>query len=350
MQRSISAILVLLPLCALPLPAAAPSVAGELPTCRGLTATHVGVPGEDLTTTAGDDVVVTNGARDVRTLGGNDVVCATRARLVHVVPGAGDDVIDTTGYHGTQVDADLGEKGADGSTGDDTYYGGKQWDEITISSGTRGDQKVIDTGDHFDALYVHGGYPGGVTASMGEDNDSVTLARPRANVDIDGGSDFDDYYTFCARCSTASFDLDAGPIEVGGRSAGSAVGFEYFRVFHVRHQMTAHVTVTGSDLPEYIDVSACSSELHGAGGTDNIGAYPDPDLCDEIESRAFGDQGDDSVYGTNGRDLLRGGAGDDALYGRRGRDDLGGEAGLDEADGGPGPDNCRAEVKVNCER
>lgn len=318
-------------------------------TCRGLEATHVGVPGDDLVTTAGADVVVTNGAREVRTLGGDDVICATRARLLDVVPGAGDDVVDTTGYRGVQVDADLGEAGAEGSSGDDTYIGGGEWDEIAISSGTASDHKQISTGGHFDYLYVYGGYHGGLTADLGAGNDNYFVTRPRAGVEVDGGAEEDDFSTLCARCDTASFDVGAGPIEVNDTPAGSAASFEYFRVFHRRHRMARHVTVVGSDGPDHIDVAACTAEIRGAAGDDFLYSFPEPSLCDGIAAAIHGDDGDDFVYGTGGGDVLRGGAGNDYLLGRRGRDDLGGGEGQDEADGDEGRDRCRAEVEENCE-
>lgn len=327
-----------------------PSVAAENPMCRGLAATHVGIPGEDLVTTPAADVVVTNGARHVSTLEGDDVICATRARLVDIVPGAGDDVIDATGYHGTRVGADLGEATAEGSSGDDTYVGGDGWDEVTISSGTASDHKQVDMGGQFDFLFVYGGYRGTMAASLGAGNDNYFTTRPRANVDVDGGADLDDYYTLCDRCDTAAFDLGAGPVQVNGRPAGSAFGFDYFRVFHRRHQMTRHVTVVGSDLPETIDVSACTAEIHGGAGSDVLNPAPDPDLCERIGFKVFGDQGGDSVFGSNGPDLLRGGAGNDLMLGLGGRDDLKGWTGRDRADGGGGRDRCRAETKEHCER
>lgn len=321
----------------------------QVVTCRGLQPTHVGVPGDDLVTTPAADVVVTNGARHVRTLGGDDVICATRARLVDIVPGAGDDIVDTTGYHGSHVDADLGEASAEGSSGDDTYIGGDQWDEIALSSGTATDHKQIDMGGQFDFLYVYGGYRGTLTAALGAGNDSYFTPRPRAGVDVDGGADLDDYYTLCARCVTAAFDLGAGPIQVNDRPAGSALGFDFFRVFHRRHQMAQHVTVIGSERPDHIDVSACTAELHGAGGNDFLYTFPELSLCEGIGSEVFGDDGDDSLYGTNGHDELRGRDGDDHMFGRRGRDDLGGGPGHDRADGDEGRDHCRAEVEVDCE-
>jgi Ca2+-binding RTX toxin-like protein len=113
--------------------------------------------------------------------------------------------------------------------------------------------------------------------------------------------------------------------------------------------MTRHVTVVGSESSEHIDISACSAEIHGAGGNDFLYTFPEPTLCEGIGSEVFGDEGNDSVYGTDGRDVLRGGAGDDFMFGRRGRDDLGGWTGQDRADGGDGRDRCRAEVKQNCE-
>ncbi|KAA1419107.1 calcium-binding protein [Nocardioides humilatus] len=346
-MRTISATL-LLTLLALGL-ASPPTASAGTPTCQGLAATLVGTRGADLRGTAGDDVVVTNGARNVHTRAGDDVICVTRGELVDVVPGAGDDLVDTTAFNGPHVETDLGERGADGSSGDDTYVGGDGWDEVSIHSGIASDHKQIDLGSHFDYLYVYGGYHGAVTGNLGPDNDYLFATRPRAGIDVDAGGNFDDYYTLCARCETASFDLGAGPIQVDGQDAGSIRDFEYFRVFHATHSIAQSISVTGSEEFDNIDVAACNAEIHAGGGDDFLYAFPVPELCDDFASQLYGDDGNDQVFGTDGPDLLRGGAGDDFHYGRRGRDDIDGEAGADKAHGGPGRDLCLAEVKRSCE-
>ena len=53
---------------------------------------------------------------------------------------------------------------------------------------------------------------------------------------------------------------------------------------------------------------------------------------------AYGEQGDDLIYGTNGNDVLDGGDGDDWLFGADGNDKLISSSGRDVLNGGDGDD------------
>ncbi len=73
--------------------------------------------------------------------------------------------------------------------------------------------------------------------------------------------------------------------------------------------------------------------LNGGGGNDSL----------------FGGSGPDSLKGAYGDDLLVGQGGDDTMKGQAGRDKLYGKSGFDTADGGFSTDECRAEMKIDCE-
>lgn len=331
MKPMISAFVLLTTLAAVPL-ASSPASAGT-PTCRGQEATHVGVPGAVLTTTPGHDVVVTNGARLVRTLNGDDVVCATLGRFVHIIPGGGDDLVDATEFDGGNLETALGNAGVEGSSGDDTYLGGDQVDQVHVWSGVAGDHKQIHLDGGKDYLNVDRGYPGRLTAQLGKDNDFYWNDRPRAGVHVDAEEGRDKVLTECVGCANVELYLHRGEFAVHGDPSGRAIGFEHASVINFGSRVLRWALVWGTAGPNNIDVTACHAVARGRAGDDSIlvGARTEED-CRRIEGVAFGGGGDDSLTGVDGRDILRGGDGQDG------------------ADGRAGSDLCRAEEQTSCER
>ncbi|MCY4363833.1 MAG: hypothetical protein OXE42_16905, partial [Gammaproteobacteria bacterium] len=61
-------------------------------------------------------------------------------------------------------------------------------------------------------------------------------------------------------------------------------------------------------------------------------------MGDRFNNEINGGNGDDAIYGEQGRDILNGGAGDDEIYGGEDNDIINGGAGDDWLDGGPGID------------
>ncbi len=156
-----------------PVTALAGSAAAVAETCRGLPATIVGTPGEPITGTEGDDVIVSNNASHVDALGGDDTVCLTNhggSGSPSVDAGAGDDVVDGSLVPtGATPGIDLGD-GADtylGGPASDRVYAGLEVGEIehwhVVSDE---DQDVIDTGAGNDNVY---------TASEGPLTDQIDL-------------------------------------------------------------------------------------------------------------------------------------------------------------------------------
>lgn len=96
--------------------------------------------------------------------------------------------------------------------------------------------------------------------------------------------------------------------------------------------------IVGGDGDDTITGSKGNDVILGGGGNDTI----------------RGDQGDDDIYGGPGSDYLSGGHDNDRLYGGEGDDELDGDKGnADQANGGSGGettgDTCVAESTVNCE-
>ena len=124
-------------------PPPAPAIAQ---TCRGMPATIVGTPHQEVNGTAAADVIVTNGARFVYTRGGDDVVCTTSTPLdpravasVQVETGSGDDVVDTTGDTSAPSVTYL-------EGGDDRFYGGDQRDTVIDFDGKGADRVHLGAG------------------------------------------------------------------------------------------------------------------------------------------------------------------------------------------------------------
>lgn len=331
MNRITTAILTVAALGPLALALPAAPASAEVPTCRGLEATHVGTPGQRLTTTPGPDVVVTNGARMVRTLTGDDVVCATRARFVFIVPGGGDDVVDATGFPGANLQTDLGWFGLAGSSGDDLYVGGDQTDQVEVWSGTADDLKEIYADGGRDRLYVDPAYLGGVAAKLGKDVDVYRNDQPRDGVVVNGEEGRDQLRTGCLGCESLKIDLAGGDFHIDRNDSGRAHHFEEVTIDGHPRWALPLAAVVGNDRDNDIWVDACRTEVLARGGADSV--------------IAFGRKGCDRVRAT-----LSGGSGDDILTGTVGRDELRGGAGRDKAFGGDGSDLCRAEVRDGCER
>lgn len=313
-------------------PLSAPAASAGTPTCRGQAATHVGTPGETLTTTPGSDVVVTNGARQVFTLNGDDVICATRARFVLVVPGGGDDLVDATQFPGASLETALGNVGVQGSSGDDTYLGGDQLDQVNVWSGVRADHKEIHLDGGSDQLTVDREYPGRMTAALGAGDDDYWNDRSRGGVRVYGEEGRDDVITECLGCDDAEIRLGPGSILINGAPAGRAGGFEDAQLINFESRVVPHALVVGTADSNRITVTACRGEARGLAADDILSAgLIQEDACGFARGVMLGGPGDDSLTGAIGDDRLRGGTGQDGADGRRGHD------------------LCRAEEQTRCE-
>ena len=154
-------------------------------TCRGLPATIVGTPGEPITGTEGEDVIVSNNSGGIDALGGDDVVCltnhdGTEGDSPYVDAGDGADVVD-----GTLVPSGL-TPGIDLGDGADTYLGGPASDRVYagVEVGeiehwhvvSDDDQDVIDTGAGNDNVYTASDGPLTDQIDLGPGGGSVVLA------------------------------------------------------------------------------------------------------------------------------------------------------------------------------
>ena len=146
--------------------------------------------------------------------------------MTYVVPGGGDDVVDATAYPGDSMETSLGQRQADGSSGDDIYLGGGQTDIVFVSAGVAADHKDIHLDGGEDELYVDSNYRGAATAKLGVGADHYWTERPRPGVRVNAEEGRDHFVSKCGGCRVLKVRLGTGAIEVNGSPAGAADRFE----------------------------------------------------------------------------------------------------------------------------
>lgn len=220
-------------------PAAAAHAAVE--TCRGETATLVGVEGEPLVGTDGDDVIVSNGASNIKALDGDDLICLTRNSF-DLKAGFGDDVVDVSAdKHG--ADVDLGG-------GSDTFYGSGSQDHVNAGDGDdarRGlpiGTDVIDTGDQMDFVATGvEGLPNLDTVRLGDAKD-IAEVRGAVPALLDGGAGRDTLKLRNKQASAYIIDATTGTVT---RDAIAMLPAASFAIWDVSELRWSSLDFQGSD-------------------------------------------------------------------------------------------------------
>ncbi|MCW2814851.1 MAG: calcium-binding protein [Nocardioides sp.] len=233
-------------------------------TCQGRTATIVGIPLSMMVEgTDGDDVIVTNGARNVSALGGDDLVCITgtgvtamSANGYYANGGRGSDTIVNLDDDrvATNTAVDMGD--GDGTT--ETYIGGTGPDELTLSG--RDTVARIRTGSGNDVVTFT--YPPRrIEIDLGKDGDSLDLpfqASTRGR--IAGGGGPDSLTPLGPRTRGAPVDLDnrRGEVRVGRRATLRLAGLERFSIYGFD---ATPLTVTGGPAAESVFVANPTTQV-----------------------------------------------------------------------------------------
>lgn len=89
----------------------------------------------------------------------------------------------------------------------------------------------------------------------------------------------------------------------------------------------------GNGLNNNIKVFGGYADAYGSGGNDTI------TLTGTVTRHAYGEAGNDTIYGSDANDFLVGGGGNDRLFGNNGNDWLWADTGDDSLDGGNGNDS-----------
>ena len=223
--------------------------------------------------------------------------------------------------------------GVEGSSGDDTYLGGDQFDQVSVYSGVRADRKDIHLDGGSDHLTVDRDYPGRIIAKLGVGSDDYWNEHSRPGVQVDGEEGRDDLITECVGCDATTIDLGEGTIAINGAPAGRVFGFEDAQLINFGSRIVPYARIVGTADANLLSVTACRGEARGLAGDDVLSAGTiEQEECDRDRGVVLGGPGDDSMTGAIGNDVLRGGTGTDGADGRRGND------------------LCRAEQKDSCER
>lgn len=163
--------------------------------------------------------------------------------------------------------------------------------------------------------------------------DDLVSARSRDVGTFLGGSGRDELAVFGKKTSsrTTSFFADMARSRYGFNGQKTAT-FRSFEDLTVRDVKDA--VVKGDGRRNQIFVTGCNNTVFAKGGRDFVSGAVFR-ACENDRDRAYtvyGMGGNDTLFGTSGRDVLIGGPAKDKT---QGRDDV---------------DQCRAEVRRNCER
>jgi Ca2+-binding RTX toxin-like protein len=282
------------------------SAAQTAPSCFGVRATVVGVPGPDkMQGTSGPDVMDGLGGNDtIDGMGGDDLICGDTGNDT-LVGGGGNDKLDGGGGGDT----------LNGGNGNDTVDGGGG-DDFDVLSGGTGNDTIIGkhngdrTGDEVDyrqsatAVQVDLG----AGRATGEGTDTLT------GIDVAIGSGLGDSLTGNADAnvldgSGGNDKLDGGAggdMLVGGAGDDALAGGSGAGNGTLDRDYAVYTAAPG---PVQVDL--------GAGRATGWGT----DTLDGIEG----------VFGSGFGDVLTGGAADDILWGQGGDDQIQGQGGDDFA-------------------
>ena len=303
-----------------------------------------------VTVDAGCTITGTAGSTVIEGTDGDDVICVADPDdwdAFHVIDAkAGDDVIiggDGVDwiYGGAGEDVVYGRDGADridGGAGVDTIHGGRDFD--TIHSVDLADT-IRDDADGYELLLTAPTPAARVAPVVRDDAVYVAPDETRDIGVLDNDHDPNENLVATSLSITTAPTLGAAYVVVSAGGdlvvryiAGDSGGVDSF-AYQVCDTLdacsTAQVTITVGAGHCTIVGTDGDDTLHGTRGVDVI--------C--------GLGGDDVLYGLDGNDVLIGGPGDDWLYGGIGKDTLHGGAGDDTLiavagktilDGGPGDD------------
>jgi Ca2+-binding RTX toxin-like protein len=298
------------------------------PMCNGRTATIVGSSGATLLGTAGDDVIVTNGAARVDSGAGNDSICVTDKGPIVVNAGPGDDFVGARAHHGKTF-VSLG-------FGDDTFIGGngpdRVWSQEASNQTAPGDHDVIETNQGDD--YVISGSseaPNTDVVRLGPGNDALAAYGVASGAQLFGGLGVNTLQPLPGSDARGQWQFDnvSGDATLDGVVQLTWSGFQHFDLSGLTGDRTRFL---GSRANEWVHAGGtCRVVLRGRAGADRLTV--DAGGCNNLPA------GDALLVGGPGNDQLTGAAGDDVLRGG---------AGHDRADGGLGDDTCSAEEQVSC--
>ncbi|ANE57980.1 hypothetical protein AYM39_22110 (plasmid) [Methylomonas sp. DH-1] len=253
--------------------------------------------------------------------------------------GDGNDTLNGGDYEDTLLggvgdDVLSGGNGYDsltGGLGNDTLYGGNHADTYYFNRGDGADT-IIESGDPADS-YLYGGNNDKLVFGAGITAADMSFTQVGNDLVMDLGAGdrltFKNWYVW-VNYGTGVLPYQVESFQFADGSVMSATAL----------LNTKGVNMGGTDGNDMINGGAETNFLYGGLGDDIINAGGGNDYLsgDDGNDVLNGQDGNDSVDGGTGDDTLSGGNGNDLLLGGQGADVLNGDVGNDRLEGGDGND------------
>lgn len=300
----------------------------------------------------GDLILGSDGDDTLVGAAGNDTING-QAGNDSILGGGGNDSL-AGGQGNDTIDGQAGNDTLDGQGGDDVLIGGEGNDTF-ISAGTGAGNDTVDGGDGFNGIVVNGT---GNADTIAISAPSGTLTVTNANATIEVGDNiqvvtvnglFGDDQITIGDLSLVSQTL----VVVNGGEGADTISGQGAAIGGVRLLINGdngNDTIIGTEGADSINGGAGNDAINGRAGNDVITGADGNDILaggadnDTIFGGAgadflTGQTGDDSIAGGDGNDTLRGFEGADTLQGQSGDDLLNGMDGDDSILGGVGKDS-----------
>ena len=236
-------------------------------------------------------------------------------------PTEGNDTLEGGAGNDT-IDGLGGDDTITGLGGNDTLAGGAGAD--TLNGGAGGDS--LSGGDGADSII------GGTGAD--------TLAGGAGNDTIDGGADPDTAVFAFNRVGSTITRVNATTLTIsnGGETdtVSNVESFQFgdgtFNAAQLNPPTEGNDTLEGGVGPDLIDALGGDDNVSGSNGDDTLigGTGNDTLNGGDGQDSLIGGDGDDYLFGTDGADTLIGGSGNDLLFGQQGNDSIEGGEGRDQ--------------------
>lgn len=292
----------------------------------------------------GDRIESGSGADTVRAGGGDDTINGGASNDLILGNGGNDSILGGSGMD-TLVGGE-GDDTLDGQGGSDQLDSGPGANELGWSGSGAGDDVVVEN-DGFERLVVQGGSSANAFTfsvvngllTIAEGSASFTLNDDISDVQVLGGNG-DDTFAF-----TSSLQgVQPLYLVIDGEAGDDTLDANGFSLGSVRLRLNGgdgNDTISGSSGSDVIDGGAGDDSLSGDDGDDELtgGAGGDTISGDQGADTLFGNDGNDNLSGGNDNDSLVGGFGNDVLNGNDDDDTLEGGFGNDTMSGSQGDDS-----------
>lgn len=254
------------------------------------------------------------------TAGGNDIIYGGAGNDT-LLGGEGDDLLQ----------GDEGDDYLDGGNGNDNLYGGEGNDWLIggrgndyLNGGSGDDKYVVNRGDGITTIED---YSGQTVVIVDVPLDNLSVSAYAQGVKVTNGINGDEIYLKGYYLDGRTGSLDMNNL-LFARQDGSSNSYavrtlqKIVDTIHHHHANGYEHIIDGDDMDNELIGTIGKDLIYGYGGNDILHGNGGDDLLDGGEGNdiLYGDAGDDKLYGGAGADTLEGGSGDDLLIGGSGQD------------------------------